>query len=151
MNWGQESWPSHCSQLFGLKKDQYCLRHHCLHQEVHVWYDSPFSESLLSRQSFPSDINHVLRRHNEGIARWLDEQHNCRKEVSTTRTTLRTGQFSIIGFCGSTESRRQHNSNFQTRLQEARKATLPTPPETSNMSDWDRSPDGHPPAEEPPD
>ena len=110
----------------------------------------PFSESLLSCQSFPSDRNHVLRRHNEGIARWLNEQHNRRKEVST-RTTIRTGQLSIIGFCGSTESRRQHNNNFQTRLQEARKAILSTIPETSNTSDGDRSPEGHPPEEEPPD
>ena len=115
-----------------------------------MWYDSPFSESLLSRQSFPSDRNHVLRHHNEGIARWLDEQHNRRKEVST-RTTRRTGQLLIIGFCGSTESHRQHNSNFQTHLQEARKATLPTQPAMSNTSDGDCLPDGHPPAEEPPD
>ena len=115
-----------------------------------MWYDSPFSESLLSRQSFPSDRNRVLRRQNEGIARWLDEQHNRRKEIST-RTTRSTGQLSIIGFCGSAESRRQNNYTFQTRLQEARKAVLPTLPETSNTSDGDRSTDGHPPAEEPPD
>ena len=55
MNWGRESWSSRCSQLLGLKKDQYRLHRHRLQQEVHVWYDSPFSESLLSRQSFPSD------------------------------------------------------------------------------------------------
>ena len=150
MNWGRESWSSRCSQLFGLKKDRYRLCRHRLQQEVHVWYDAPLPETLLSRQSFPSDRTRVLRRHNEGIARWLDEQHNRRKEVST-RTTIRTGQLSIIGFCGSTESRRQHNHNFQTRLQEARRANLPTLIETPNKSDGDRSPEGRPPAEKPPD
>ena len=95
-------------------------------------------------------MNQVLRRHNEGIARWLDEQHNRRKEVNS-RNPRRTGQLSIIRFCGSTESRRQHNTSFQTRLQEAWKATLPTVTETSNTNDGDRSLDGHPPGEEPPD
>ena len=150
MNWGRESWSSRCTHLFGLKKDQYSLRRHRLQQEVHVWYNSPFAESLLPRTSFPLDVNQVLRRHNEGIAQWLDEQHNRRKEVYS-RTSRRTGQLSIIGFCGSTESRRQHNTSFQTRLQEARKASLPTVTETSNTNDGDRSLDGHPPGEEPPD
>ena len=77
-------------------------------------------------------------------------QHNRRKEV-LARAKRSAGQLSMIGFCGSKESRRQHNTNFQTRLQEARRANLPTVIETPNTSDGDRSPEGRPPAGGPPD
>ena len=142
MNWGRESWSSRCSQLFGLKKDQYRLQRHRLQLEVHVWYDSSTSEVLINRHSFPTNRSQILNRNNDGISRWLEQQHNRRKEVLERAS----GQLSILSFCGSPLARRQNKHSFLTRIQEARRANLPTPTETPNTSDGD-----HSPAEEPPD
>ena len=84
----------------------------------------------------------IINRNNDGISRWLEQQHNRRKEV-LARTS---GQLSILSFCGSQLARRQNKHSFLTRIQEARRANLPTPTETPNTSDGD-----HSPAEEPPD
>ena len=67
------------------------------------------------------------------------------------RTQRPTGRRLIISYCGTPEARRRNNASFQTRLQETRRAHLPTQTESSNTSDGDHSPGGHPPAEEPPD
>ena len=150
MNWGRESRSNRCSHLFGIKKDQYRLSRHRLHQQVHIWYDAPFSEVLLDQNSFPLDRSRILHRHNEGIARWLDQQHAF-SDAIVAHTKRNTGQLLILSFCGTPDSRRQHNSSFQTRLQDARQAHLPTSIELSQTSEGDHSHGGRPPAEEPPD
>jgi len=91
MNWGRESWSNRCSHLFGIKKDQYRLSRHCLHKQVNIWYDPPFSEVLLDRNSFPTERSCILHRNNEGIARWLDQQHAFR-DVVVAQTKQNTGQ-----------------------------------------------------------
>ena len=74
-----------------------------------------------------------------------------RRKGIRARTQQRSGQLSILRFRGTRESRRVNNAAFQTRLQEARRAQLPLPTETPDTSDGDRSLDGRPPTEEPPD
>ena len=149
MQWGRGSWTNRCSQLFRQKKDQYRLRRHRLHQEVHLWYDSPLSEVLIHRTSF-LERDKILRCNNEGIARWLELQHMRRKEILSW-TQQRSGQLSILSFRGTRESCRDNNTAFQMRLQEARRAQLPIPTETPDTSDGDCLLDGRPPTEDPPD
>ena len=52
-----------------------------------------------------------------------------------------TDQLSIIRFMKPVENRRQHNSNFQTRRQDATRAALPT---SSNTVNGDQSSEGPP-------
>ena len=80
----------------------------------------------------------------------IDQQHAFRDAV-VAHTKRNTGQLLILNFCGTPDSRRHHNSNFQTFLQEACRANLPTPIEMPQTSEGDHSPGGSPPAEEPPD
>ena len=56
-------------------------------------------------------------------------------------TARRTGQLSIIRFMRPIDNRRQRKRNFQTRVQDARRAALPT---SSNTVDGDRSSDEPP-------
>lgn len=149
MKWGRECWSSRCSKLFGPKKDRYRLRRHRLHLQVKLWYEAPYLETMVRRTSLP-DQDSILRKHNDGIVRWLDQQHSFRDSI-LTRTRCQTGQLSMLSFVRSPEDRQQHNESFQTRLQETRRAELPIEPESSGPSDGDRPPEGNPPAEEPPD
>ena len=71
---------------------------------------------------------------------WLDCRYDARAKAMTA-ISQRTGQTSIISFMISIELRRQNNRNCQSRLQNARRAALPT---SSNTVDGDRS------SEEPP-
>jgi len=147
INWGRECSSNRCSHLFGLKKDQYRLSCHRLQLQVHLWYDSPLPEVLITQSSFP-DRAHIIHCHNKGIAIWLDQQHAIR-ETALALSNRPTGQLSIIHFRGTSESHRHNNASFQTRLQDARQANLSTRTETLNSNDGDHSTGGHSPAEEP--
>ena len=72
---------------------------------------------------------------------WLDHRYDDRAETMKA-IAQRTVQSSIISFTRPIEFRRQNNCKFQTCLQNARRAALPT---SSNTVDGDRL------SEEPPD
>ena len=82
----------------------------------------------------------ILSRKNNTIAKWLDRRYKDRAQEMKA-IDQRTGQTSILRFMRSVDTRRQYNSTFQTRWQEARQAALPT---NSNTVDGDQS------SEEPP-
>ena len=149
MNWGRACWTNRCTHLFGERKDQYRLRRHRLHLQVHIWYESPRTQVLVDRNTFPERAS-ILHRNNEGIARWLDQQHAVR-DSRRKRTSQTTGQLTMDRFMGTRASRRDHNLIFQGSLQEARRANLPVINETTTASDGDHSHGGTPPSEEPPD
>ena len=149
MNWGRACWTNRCTHLFGERKDQYRLRRHRLHLQVHIWYESPRTQVLVDRNTFPERAS-ILHRNNEGIARWLDQQHAIR-DSRRKRTSQTTGQLTMDRFMGTRASRRDQNLIFQGSLQEARRANLPVINETTTASDGDHSHGGTPPSEEPPD
>ena len=149
MNWGRACWTNRCTHLFGERNDQYRLRRHRLHLQVHIWYESPRTQVLVDRNTFPERAS-ILHRNNEGIARWLDQQHAVR-DSRRKRTSQTTGQLTMDRFMGTRASRRDQNLIFQGSLQEARRANLPVINETNTASDGDHSHGGTPPSEEPPD
>ena len=77
----------------------------------------------------------ILSRNNDAIAKWLDRRYEDRAKAMKT-LSKRTGQMSMFSFLLPLETRRQNNRIFQTRLQEARRAALPT---SSNTVDGDQS------------
>ena len=77
----------------------------------------------------------ILSRNSDAIAKWLDRQFEDRAKPMKA-INQRTGQTSIISFVRTLGTRRQNNSTFQTRQQEARRAALLT---NSNTVDGDQS------------
>ena len=104
------------------------------------WYDVPRDETLIDISKLGGRAI-ILSKNNDAIAKWLDRRYDDRaKFIETFKRN--TGKQSIFSFLIPAETRRQNNSAFQTRLQEARRANLPT---SSNTVDGDQS------QEEPPD
>ena len=77
----------------------------------------------------------ILRKTKNAIAKWLDRRYEYYAKLMKT-LKQNTGQMSIFRFLLPAENRRQHNQAFQTRIQEAIQANLPT---SSNMVDGDQS------------
>ena len=104
------------------------------------WYDVPRAEALIDRSKLV-DREIILSRNNDAIAKWLDRRYEDRAKAMKT-SNQRTGQTSMFSFLLPLETRRQNNSTFQTLLQEARQAAVPTSSITV---------DGYQSSEEPPD
>ena len=140
MNFSRACWSTRRQTLFGSRKDRNMLQRTWLYQHVNTWYDASRKEALINKSKFPvGEI--VLSKNNDAIAKWLDRRYDDRaKFIETFKRN--TGKQSIFSFLIPAETRRQNNSAFQTRLQEARRANLPT---SSNTVDGDQS------QEEPPD
>ena len=76
-----------------------------------------------------------MKENNDVIAKWLDRRYEARvKLMKTLKRT--TGQLSMFSYLIPAENRRQNNQAFQTRIQETRRANLPT---SSNTVDGDKS------------
>ena len=61
----------------------------------------------------------VLSKNNDVIAKWIDRRYEDLAKAMKA-TGQQTGQTSIISFMRTIEHRRQFNSDYQTRIQEAR-------------------------------
>ena len=137
MKWSRACWINRLQHLFSSRKDWYRLQRNRLHLQVNIWYNAPREEVMIDR-SMLSECAIILRKNNYSpIAKWIDWL-NCRYEdraEAMKDTDQTTGQMWIIRFVRPVESRRQHNRNFQTRLQDARRTTLPT---SSNTVDGGR-------------
>ena len=103
-------------------------------QHVNTWYTAPREETLIDKLKLAAP-ELLLRKTNDAIAKWLDRRSEDRAKLMKTlkRTTV---QMSIFGFLIPAENRREHNQAFQTHIQEARRASLPT---SSNTVDGDQS------------
>ena len=124
MNWSRACWSNRRNKLFGSRKDRYSIQRHRLQLHVNNWYDAPRTEALIDRFKL-ADRQIVLSKNKGAIAKWLDRQFEDRAKAMKT-INQRTGQTSIFSFMLPLETRRQNNSTFQTRLQEARRAALLT-------------------------
>ena len=80
-------------------------------------------------------MSNYTKKKNDAIGKWLDRRYEDRTRAIKARAQ-RTGQTSIISLVRPIELRRQNNSKFQIRLQDARRAALPT---RSNTVDGHRS------------
>ena len=98
------------------------------------WYDVPRDETLIDISKLGGRAI-ILSKNNDAIAKWLDRRYEDRARAMKT-IDQRTGQTSIFSFMLPLETRRQNSSTFQTRIQEARRAALPT---SSNTVDGDQS------------
>ena len=79
------------------------------------------------------ELEIILSRNNDAIAEWIDRRYEDLAQAMKA-IDQRTGQMSILRFMRSADDRRQYSDTFQTRLQEARRAALPT---SSNTVDVD--------------
>ena len=139
--WSRECWFNRRNKkLLGSRKDRYSLLRHRLQLYVNNWYDAPRTEALIDRFKL-ADRQIVLSKNKGAIAKWLDRQFEDRAKAMKT-INQRTGQTSIFSFLLPLETKRQNNSTFQTLLQEARQAAVPTSSITV---------DGYQSLEEPPD
>ena len=96
-----------------------------------MWYDAPREETLIDKSKLEAR-ELILKKINDTIAKWLD----CRYEdhAKLMKALKRnTGQTSMLCYLPA-ENRRQNNQAFQTRIQGARQANLPT---SSNTVDGD--------------
>ena len=140
MNWSRACWSKRRQTLFGEKKDRYRLQRERLFQHVHNWYDAPREERILAKSKL-EPREQILKKNNDAIAKWLDRRYTDRaKQLKSINN--KSGQTSLLSYFIPAEIRREHNQAFQTRIQEARRASLPT---SSNTVDGDQS------SEEPPD
>ena len=140
MNWSRTCWSNQRQTLFGSRKDWYMLQRTQLHQHVNTWYNAAREEAMIDKSKLAAHAT-ILSKTNDAIAKWLDRQYeDCSKIMKTLKR--KTGQQSIFSFLIPAETRRQNNSAFQTCLQEARSANIPT---SSDTVDGDQS------SEEPPD
>ena len=139
-DWSRACWSKRRQTLFGEKKDRYRLQRERLFQHVHNWYDAPREERILAKSKLePRDF--FLKKNNNVIAKWLDRRYADRaKQLKSINN--KSGQTSLLSYFIPAEIRREHNQAFQTRIQEARRASLPT---SSNTVDGDQS------SEDPPD
>ena len=104
------------------------------------WYDAPREERIIDKSKL-EPRERILKRNNDAIAKWLDRRHaNHAKLMKSLKRN--TGQMSMLRYLIPAENRRENNQAFQTRIQDARRARLPT---SSNTVDGDQ------PSEEPPD
>ncbi len=107
---------------------------------MHNWYDAPREERILAKSKL-EPREQILKKNNDAIAKWLDRRYADRaKQLKSITSKL--GQTSLLRYFIPAETRREHNQAFQTRIQEARRASLPT---SSNTVDGDQS------SEDPPD
>ena len=104
------------------------------------WHDAPRDEILIDKLKLAAG-GLILRKTNDAIAKWLDRQYEDHEKLMKTLKRT-TGQLSIFSYLIPAENRRQNNQAFQTRIQDTRRANLPT---SSNTVDGDQS------SEEPPD
>ena len=103
------------------------------------WYEAPREERIIDKSKL-EPRERILKKNN-AIAKWLDRQYaDCAKMMKALKRN--TGQMTMLRFLIPAENRRENNQAFQTRIQEARRASLST---SSNTVDGDQS------AEEPPD
>ena len=104
------------------------------------WYNAPREETLIDRSKLAAR-ELILRKTNDAIAKWLDRRSEDRAKIMKT-LQRDTGQLSRFSYLIPAENRKQNTQAFQNRLQDARRAILPT---GSNTVDGDQS------LEEPPD
>ena len=91
---------------------------------VNEWYYAPIDETIIVKSKL-KDHAIILSKNNDAIVKWLNCQYeDCAKIMNTLKR--KTGQLSMLSFWLPAETRRQNNSAFQTHLQEARRANLPT-------------------------
>ena len=140
MNWSRACWSKRRQTLFGEKKDRYRLQRERLFQHVNYWYDAPREQRLIDKTKL-EPRERILTRNNDAIAKWLDQRHADRTKLKKA-LNRNNGQTTMLRFLIPAENRRENNQAFQTRIQEARRASLPT---SSNTVDGDQS------SEEPPD
>ena len=105
-----------------------------LYQHVNNWYDAPREEILIDKSKLAT-CGLSMRKTNDAIAKWLDRQsEDHAKLMKTLKQT--TGQLSIFSYLIPAENRRQNNQAFQTRIQEAKRASFST---SSNTVGGDQS------------
>ena len=122
------------------KKDRYRLQRERLFQHVNYWYDAPREQRLIDKSKL-EPRERILTKNNDAIAKWLDQRYADRTKLKKA-LNRNNGQMTMLRFLIPEENRRENNQAFQTRIQEARRARLPT---SSNTVDGDQS------SEEPPD
>ena len=124
MKWSRACWSNRHQQLFGSRKDRYRLQRHQLQLQVNIRYDAPRKEVLIDRSKL-KERPIILTKNNDAIAKWLGCRYDDRAEA-VKAMAQQAGQLSIISFMRLIKNRRQHDSNFQTRLQDATRAAFPT-------------------------
>ena len=140
MNWRRACWSNRRQTLFGVRKDWYKLQRVRLIQLVNNWYDAPREEIIIDKSKL-EPRERILKRNNDAIAKWLDRRYaDCAKLMKSFKRN--TGQMSMLRYLIPAENGQENNQAFQTCIQEARRARLPT---SSNMVDGDQL------SEEPPD
>ena len=126
-------WSNRRQTLFGSRKDRYKLQRTRLIQHVNMWYDAPREQILIDKSKI--EAREQIIKNNDAIAKWLDRRYEARAKIMKA-LKRNTGQTSMLLYLIPAENRRQNNQALQTRIQDTRRANLPT---NSNTVDWDQS------------